>query len=515
MDRFLPSLLEIWREACRHIRIQESIHRMHEVLTTRLHARATMLRRLDQNRTGLETVAVAGDVAVFEHLPARSACPPGGFDALEAWCRTREIRCGNETAIESSLPGAVPPGISGEIMLGGLNGEHGAAGVVLISPSRGHGISSDEMAFLQALLEPLSAALMNDLRVRELEALREAAEADRRSLLARLGRQDIADTIVGADDGLKDVLERVSLVGRSDAPVLILGETGTGKEVIGRAIHNTSQRKTGPFLRVNCGAIPPELIDSELFGHERGSFTGAISQRKGWFERADGGTLFLDEIGDLPSAAQVRLLRVLQDGTLQRVGGQSSLSVNVRLVAATNRDLHALMNDGRFRSDLWYRIAVFPIHLPALRERIQDIPALSRHFALRAAIRLGLTAQLPTGQDLALLSSYPWPGNIRELGAVIERAAILGDGKCLEIARALGAGKPPVRAAAEVRATPEDEATSTLNEAATVHIERALRRTQGRIEGPAGAARQLAINPHTLRARMRKLGIDWKRFRKD
>jgi transcriptional regulator with GAF, ATPase, and Fis domain len=302
----------------------------------------------------------------------------------------------------------------------------------------------------------------------------------------------------------------VELVARSDAPVLILGETGTGKEVVARAVHTRSRRAAGPFLRVNCGAIPPELIDSELFGHERGSFTGAVAQRKGWFERADGGTLFLDEVGELPAAAQVRLLRVLQDGSLQRVGGQQQLAVDVRVVAATNRDLAAMVQAGAFRADLWYRIAVFPIHLPALRERIEDIAALATHFAMQAAKRLGLAPQTPSAADIGLLSRYAWPGNVRELASVMERAAILGDGRRLEVARALGAApEAPAPVAAPVAAQPAD----TLDSAMARHIEAALAKTYGRIEGPFGAARLLGINPHTLRARMRKLGVEWRRYR--
>jgi transcriptional regulator with GAF, ATPase, and Fis domain len=328
---------------------------------------------------------------------------------------------------------------------------------------------------------------------------------------------------VGAETGLRSVMEQIELVAPSDAPVLVLGETGTGKEVVARAIHNRSRRVHGPFLRVNCGAIPPELVDSELFGHERGSFTGAVGERKGWFERADGGTLFLDECGELPLAAQVRLLRILQDGSFERVGGERSLHVDVRIVGATHRDLQALVAEGRFREDLWYRIAVFPIHLPPLRARSGDIPSLAAHFALRAAKRLGMPPLVPTAEDIRLLVSYPWPGNVRELAAVIERAAILGGGRGLEVAQALGTvpARPSPTPSVPSLATPLNNADETgdgsslltLDAAMIRHIESALRRTRGRIEGKGGAADLLAINPHTLRARMRKLGIKWRAFR--
>jgi transcriptional regulator with GAF, ATPase, and Fis domain len=260
------------------------------------------------------------------------------------------------------------------------------------------------------------------------------------------------------------------------------------------------------------------LIDTELFGHEKGSFTGAVNTRRGWFERADEGTLFLDEIGELPLAAQVRLLRVVQEGVFERVGGERLRHVDVRIVAATHRDLAAMVQDGRFREDLWYRLAVFPIVLPPLREHPEDIAALADHFAQRAAVRFGLTLQRPTPQDIVLLTAYAWPGNIRELATVIDRAAILGAGRGLEVAKALGV-IPNVRPTlptvhlSPVAPPPTAAAILPLEVAMQQHIEAALAATNGRIEGPHGAARLLRINPHTLRGRMRKLGIAWQTFR--
>jgi transcriptional regulator with GAF, ATPase, and Fis domain len=302
--------------------------------------------------------------------------------------------------------------------------------------------------------------------------------------------------------------------------VLILGETGTGKEVVARTIHNRSNRASKPFDRVNCGAIPPELIDSQLFGHERGAFTGAVEGRRGWFERADGGTLFLDEIGELPLQAQVRMLRILQDGWMERVGGEQSIHVNVRIVAATHRDLAAMVAEGRFREDLWYRIAVFPIVLPTLRERREDIPQLVEHFASRAATRFGLAPVKATAEDLEMLANYSWPGNIRELGTVIDRAAILGDGKTLEVAKALGVGTShSVSIRESMNHKPVETPKNSSKEiepfdtAVRRHLTAALIAAKGRIEGPFGAAKMLEINPHTLRAKMRKLGVDWKNYR--
>jgi transcriptional regulator with GAF, ATPase, and Fis domain len=337
--------------------------------------------------------------------------------------------------------------------------------------------------------------------------------------LQRVKRAGLNDTIVGADVGLREVMAAVSQVARSDTPVLILGETGTGKEVVARAVHSHSRRLNGPFLRVNCGAIPPELIDSELFGHERGSFTGASATRRGWFERADGGTLFLDEVGELTLAAQVRLLLVLQDGRFVRVGGEHSMSVDVRVVAATNRNLRQGVQSGTFREDLWFRLAVFPIILPPLRERLQDLPALAAHFSLRAAERLGLPPRMPDAEDLAMLAAYPWPGNVRELASVIERAAILGNGHRLELARSLGVVSPAHAVAAPAvspsASKPGADSAKEVSfaEASRKHIEEALVRSHGRVEGPFGAARLLELNPHTLRSKMRKLGIDAKQFK--
>jgi hydrogenase-4 transcriptional activator len=329
--------------------------------------------------------------------------------------------------------------------------------------------------------------------------------------------------LVGARHGLRGVMERVERAAPADVPILITGETGSGKEVVARAIHERSPRATGPIIRVNCGAIPTELVDSELFGHEKGSFTGAVAARRGWFERADLGTLFLDEIGELPPAAQVRLLRVLQDGTFERVGAERTLSVNVRIVAATHRDLFQMVASGHFRRDLWYRLSVFPIHLPPLRERSEDIGLFADHFADQAGRRLFGRPLVPTEEDVALLRAHTWPGNVRELAAVIERAVLLGGGTELATATALeGAtqiedgpaeplllpllGPPSPQAAAVAR-------IRTLEEVVVEHIERALAATGGRIEGDSGAAQALGVNPHTLRARMRKLGIDWTRFR--
>jgi hydrogenase-4 transcriptional activator len=467
---------------------------------------------------------------VVAHWPADSPVQSTGesqfvaasWARLERWMRQKVV-------LHSAADGAKAKSLiavlqlhdtQSDWLIAPLAGEHGSRGVLAVRANGKHRFSAVNLKHFEAALEPMGIALDNDARLHELAALQEAAEAERQSLLRRLGRTDAGEKIVGEEAGLAHVMQRVDLVSRSEVPVLILGETGTGKELVSRAIHTRSERHNGPFMRVNCGAIPRELIDSQLFGHERGAFTGANETRQGWFERADKGTLFLDEIGELPLDAQVRFLRVLQDGYVERVGGAKPIRVNVRVVAATHRDLAAMVREGTFREDLWYRIAVFPILLPPLRDRVEDIRALAMHFAQRAAIRFGLAPVVPSDADISLLQNYDWPGNIRELGAVIDRAAILGDGHSLELAAALGVSAPiglrsiaqPSMAGGSTSSSRRNK-IATLNQAMRSHIEAALSASRGRVEGPRGAARMLAINPHTLRARMRKLKIDWTAFR--
>ena len=514
-------LLAVWREACRHIEIRQSTGTIARLLADWMPIDALLVCELDVRRSRLETVAVGSPRQRASLESGARECSSAEAARLLAWCRRGEVahRVERASSGDDWAP-CVPKGAHAEALIGPLESQHGPQGVLVVLARPEARFETRHAELVRTLLDPLAVALENHHRLHELTALREAAEAEKQSLLTRLGRTQAGETIVGADAGLRSVLERVELVARSDLPILILGETGAGKEVVARAIHTRSVRASGPFVRVNCGAISPDLIDSQLFGHERGSFTGAVETRKGWFERADGGTLFLDEIGDLPPAVQVRLLRVLQDGYLERIGGQEPIKVDTRIVTATHRDLTAMVREGRFREDLWYRIAVFPVLLPPLRERREDIPALARHFAERAAMRFGLTVQMPTAQDMAGLFAYAWPGNVRELAAVIDRAAILGNGERLEVAKALGIAPAPAPApraanAAAGHVAGATEGVEALDAAIRQHIESALAVALGRIEGPHGAARLLKVNPHTLRARMRKLGIDWRRFRQE
>ena len=288
--------------------------------------------------------------------------------------------------------------------------------------------------------------------------------------------------------------------------MLVLGETGTGKELVARAIHDRSPRRERPLVKVNCAALPRELVESELFGHEKGAFTGATQQRRGRFELADGGTLFLDEVGELPHEAQAKLLRVLQEQEFERVGGTRTLRADVRLIAATNRDLGSRAAAGEFRPDLFYRLNVFPVTVPALRERREDIPLLVGHFLAKAARKLGKSFDGVAPGFLERATRYEWPGNVRELENVVERAAILARGPVLEATEHFGA---PAASAAPARPDAPSPApvAGTLEEVERVHIQRVLEQVHWVIEGEQGAALALGLNPSTLRGRMRKLGI--------
>ena len=327
------------------------------------------------------------------------------------------------------------------------------------------------------------------------------------ALREEIVRSSMFEEIVGSSKALRQVLTQVSKVAPLDSTVLILGETGTGKELIARAIHNRSRRSTRAFIRMNCAAIPPSLIASELFGHEKGSFTGASQRRLGRFESADGGTIFLDEVGELPLEAQVALLRVLQEREFERVGGSHTVSVDVRVIAATNRDLSAAVAEGTFRQDLFYRLNVFPIRIPALRERVDDIPLLVEYLIDRYAQTAGKKIRNITRKTLEVFEAYDWPGNIRELQNVIERAVILCDGETFCVDETWLTPVTPKSAATGV------PLVADLVEREKEMIETALRETQGLISGPSGAASKLGIPRQTLESKIRKLRINRHRFK--
>lgn len=310
------------------------------------------------------------------------------------------------------------------------------------------------------------------------------------------------EEIVGRSPALAAVLEHVRAVAPTDASVLITGETGTGKELVARAIHSASRRKDQPLIKVNCAALPAGLVESELFGHEKGAFTGAISRRIGRFELANGGTIFLDEVGELPLETQAVLLRVLQEGEIDRIGGKGTVQVDVRVIAATNRDLAQAVRDKTFREDLYYRLNVFPIRLPSLRERPEDIPLLANYFVTRFASRLGKPVDRIDPSTLDRLAAYPWPGNIRELENILERAVILNAGRVLEVSPDI----LPIPTS-DLTTAPDLKPPTAIQTVEREHILAVLAQTGWVIEGPRGAAQKLGLHPNTLRSRMKKLGL--------
>jgi formate hydrogenlyase transcriptional activator len=369
---------------------------------------------------------------------------------------------------------------------------------------------------LEELTGPIVTALANVLAYRELELLRRALARHNRVLRDEVEEHGMFREIVGPSLGLGNVLRRVERVASSETTVLILGETGTGKELIARAIHARSPRADRPLVSVNCAALAPGLVASELFGHERGSFTGATQRRVGRFELAAGGTLFLDEIGELPPEVQVALLRVLQEREYERVGGGRPVRADVRVLAATHRDLRAAVAAGSFREDLYYRLSVFPILLPPLRERREDIPELIEHFGRIHGSRRGLQYVGVEPESLSLMLRYDWPGNVRELENVVERATILSDGGPLQIEESSLAPPDPVRTGGKTWIAPETAASGDLRagiRALEIQlIESALQHSQGRVAGRGGAAGRLGIPPATLDNKIRLYRIDKSRF---
>jgi len=375
----------------------------------------------------------------------------------------------------------------------------------LVLLAKGDNRFTEQHANLYSNLKmPFFVAMSNTLKHREILKLKDLLADDNRYLHRELRRLS-GDEIVGANFGLREVMHKVHQVAKLDSPVLLLGETGVGKDVIANTIHYSSTRSKGPFVSVNCGAIPETLIDSELFGHEKGAFTGALSQKRGRFERADQGTIFLDEIGELPPQAQVRLLKVLQSQEIERVGGIQTIPLNIRIIAATNRDLERMIEQHAFREDLWFRLNVFPIMIPPLRERKVDIPALVQHFIIQKSKELNLPA-IPTLSPGAIdtLMNYHWPGNVRELENIIERAMILNPTGPLAFDH-LKTGALQTTSAASASIERPDK----LDDVVSQHIKEVLIRTNGKVNGSDGAAVILGINPSTLRNRMQKLGIEY------
>jgi len=356
---------------------------------------------------------------------------------------------------------------------------------------------ADEVSLLAAIAEQVALAIENLLAYEEIATLKARLEEENVYLQEEVRAEAAFGDVVGQSQAILDVLASVRKVAKTDSTVLVTGETGTGKELIVRAIHDLSRRKDKLLVKVNCAALPAGVIESELFGHEKGAFTGALTRKVGRFELANRGTLFLDEIGDLPLELQAKLLRVLQDGEFERVGGTQTLKVDVRLIAATNRDLERAVSEERFRADLYYRLNVFPIVIPPLRKRPQDVPRLARHFAMLYASKMGKHVGTLSADVLDRLAAHAWPGNVRELQNVIERAVILSPKGRFELGDVV---------AAPARGSPKQQARS-LEDVERQHIVAVLEETGWRVSGERGAAKILGLKRTTLEARMKKLGI--------
>ncbi|MDP9146655.1 MAG: sigma 54-interacting transcriptional regulator [Acidobacteriota bacterium] len=407
---------------------------------------------------------------------------------------------------------------------------HGRAfGTLNVASRRIEAFTGNDIELLQQVAAQIAIAVENALAFKEIDALKDKLAEEKLYLEEEIRSEFNFEEIIGDAPSLKRALAQVELVAPADTAVMILGETGTGKELIARAIHNLSPRRQRTFVKINCAAIPSGLLESELFGHERGAFTGALNQKIGRFELADHGTLFLDEVGDLPLELQPKLLRVLQEQEFERLGSNRTLKVDVRVVAATNQDLSKQVADRTFRGDLYYRLNVFPIQIPALRERREDIPLLVRYFVQKFSRRLNKTVEYVPAEAMNALVSYSWPGNVRELENFVERAVLLSPGTELRVPvsellnetafptptglahdRSASAIFPHAGATdlhSSVPAGPDGSAVATLEEAERAHIMRALQQTQWRIGGPKGAAALLDMKRTTLQARMRKLNL--------
>ena len=359
--------------------------------------------------------------------------------------------------------------------------------------------TDDEVGFLMQVANQIAIAVDNALAYGEIRSLKDKLAAERIYLRDEVRTDRNFEDVVGQSAALRRVLRSVETVAPTDSTVLICGETGTGKELIARAIHNLSPRRSKAFVKLNCAAIPTGLLESELFGHEKGAFTGAIAQRIGRFELADGGTIFLDEVGEIPVELQTKLLRVLQEREFERLGSGRTLRTDARLIAATNRDLAALVEEKKFRADLFYRLNVFPVHMPPLRERAEDIPVLVRHFVEHYARRMKRAIETIPSETMEVLTRYAWPGNVRELQNLMERAVILSPGPVLRVPL----GDLDVRATAGLSRGP----AQTLEEAERAHIVATLTDTHWVVAGARGAAARLGMNRSTLQFKMKKLGI--------
>mgnify|MGYP001555867883 CR=1 FL=1 len=483
---------------CGHLKIEEGLRRCIEYLSQHMPADRLLLERHDHGPSQMRPLARASTkecerLDILLHLSKQAQATKiesndGKPQPVYMHNRSSEI-----PKIKELLEGLDEP--SSSVLWLPLIVENQHTGSLILL-AYGEDRFEEKHANLFAMLrEPFFIAMSNAIK-------HERVVDDNRQLRNEL-LWISGDKIIGADFGLQNVMRQVQQVAPTESIVMLTGETGVGKDVIANAIHLGSSRRNGPFIAVNCGAIPESLLDSELFGHEKGAFTGALTQHRGRFERAHKGTIFLDEIGEMPLSAQVRLLRVLENREIERIGGTKSIPIDIRVIAATNKNPEEMVKLGQFREDLWFRLNVFPISIPPLRERKSDIPPLLQHFINRKAKEMNF----PSIPDLAPravepLMAYHWPGNVRELQNVVERALILDQTGPLgfDFFNFQTREKPSYSPATEAESEILDDVIST-------HIVRILTKTNGRISGSGGAAEILGVNPNTLRARIKKLGI--------
>lgn len=458
-----------------------------------------------ENDTHVLDFVVDGDFPDGEFVPEKKNLPVRLFQGDAAWAEnTRDLldrQAGENSFLRAQF---------GTVSVLPLSGRDGARGFLVLGRRDDRPYAQDDMDFLGQVSNQIGIALESALAYRQIAELTEKLSQEKLYLEDEIRTESNFEEIIGTSAELRRILKLVETVAPTDSTVLIYGETGTGKELIARAIHNLSSRRGRTFVKLNCAAIPTGLLESELFGHEKGAFTGAVAQRIGRLELANNGTLFLDEIGDIPLELQPKLLRVLQEREFERLGSTRTLSTNVRLIAATNRDLAAMVEEGKFRSDLFFRLNVFPIRTPALRDRAEDIPLLVRHFAGEFSRRMNKTIDTISSATMDALCMYPWPGNIRELQNVIERAVIVSPGPALAVPLAefeQQARRRPARQRSAPRRTRRQPVQSILTDVDRDQIIRALKDSDGLVGGPDGAASRLGLKRTTFITRMKKLGI--------
>lgn len=501
---------EITLRICSSLDIRESLRSAFECMREHIPLDLLTLFILDERLGAVRRIANAfessGHVVVPEEIMPLPARMPEKI-AARNFSAPFIVNAEQDEIFRTLAPMAKYEGVTDLIVPLRLKGE--LLGGLVLRAEGEERYSEEQADLLGGIAKPFAIALANALAHEEVLHYQAILLDDKRFLNREL-HGGAADEIIGANTGLRNVMEMVHQVAPLNNTVLILGETGTGKEMIANAIHVSSPRRNGSFIKVNCGALPENLVDSELFGHERGAFTGAVAESRGRFERADGGTIFLDEIGELPLNAQVRLLRVLQNREVERIGGKRPIPVDIRVIAATHRNLQSMIGEGTFREDLWYRLGGFPILVPPVRQRKEDIPALIRHFVAARSRELGMAvppAIAPGG--LLRLMEYGWPGNVRELENLVERELILHRGGPLTF--------DAIMLREEVRRTPaavtgeRPPLPTNLDEAMAAHIEEVLMHAKGKIHGPGGAAELLGMNANTLRWRLDKLGIGYRR----